>query len=417
MSSSADIDHLFEEEEDDDGQGALTTRIIGVPTTTTEEVIGEGEGGNGGDVSMADLFGDVVTSTSLPQKRPPPSSSSSALHLPGYPRLLTNVDGKTSRVAVVRLPRVVTIAPHVFDLDTYNEEIEESWLKSIDKSGAGDAVIRFRLKKNEDGSQAVDDTGKPLRESNSKIIEWNDGSLTLHVGNEVFRLRQAASVGSIAGGECDYVYSRVVSVPPAVSADIQAPPRETVLAAQAPVAWRLTAGALSNSGAINLAALDLREKRSRAVKRERVKQIVITEDPEQAKLRRIKEEDEAARLERKVSEAKEKARSRHGDSYSSSGIRSQNIEDEDEGRLDEDEGEGGSSMNISKIRKTQKATKGRGKSKSIPKKRKRSEEEDGEEEEEDEEDDDEDDEDREFIVKDDDDDNDDDEEEDDEDDD
>jgi len=408
MSSSADIDHLFEDDEDvNDDAGALTTRI-----TTTEELVGEG--GVGGDVSMADLFGDVVT-TSLPQKRPPPSSSSSALHLPEYPRLLTNVDGKTSRVAVVRLPRVVTIAPHVFDHETYNEDIEESWLKSIDKSGAGDAVIRFRLKKNEDGTQAEDDTGKPLRESNSKIIEWNDGSLTLHVGNDVFRLRQAASVGSIAGGECDYIYSRVVSVPPAVSVESQAPPRETVLAAQAPVAWRLTAGALSNSGAINLAALDLREKRSRAVKRERVKQIVITEDPEQAKLRRIKEEDEAARLERKVSEAKEKARNRHGDSYSSSGLRSQNIEDEAEGRLDEDEGEGGSSMNISKIRKTQKGTKGKGKSKPILKKRKRNGEEEDEDQgvEEDEDEEEEDDEDRNFIDNDDDDDEDEEEEEDD----
>ena len=402
MSSAADIDALFE---DDEGEGG-GLRIV--PTTHDEQAVTQ-------DVSMADLFGDVEPSD-VPVKRAPPSSSSSALHLPNYPRIMTSVDGKSSRVAVVRLPRVVTIAPQAFEPETYNEEIEDSWLKSIDKSGAGDAVIRFRLKREDDGSVAVDDQGKPLRESNSKIIEWNDGSLTLHVGNECFSLRQAAAAASSAGGECDYIYSRVVSVPPAVSAETQAPPRETLLAAQAPVTWRLTAGSLSNSGAINLAALDLREKRSRAVKRERVKQIVITEDPEQAKLRRIKEEDEAARLERKVSEAKEKARSRQGgDSYNSSFLRGQNAEDDAEGRLDEDEGEE-SSMNLSKIRKEQKKSKGRGGKKpaAAPTKRRRvggNDDEDDDEEEEDE--DEEDDEDRGFIDHDDDEDDDDDDDDDD----
>jgi RNA polymerase-associated protein LEO1 len=381
---SAEIDALFE---DDEGDGGLTHRIF---PSEQEDLSAQ-------DVSMTDLFGDVAPSD-VPVKRPPPSASSSALHLPRYPRLMTSVDGKTSRVAVVRLPRVVTIAPQAFEPETFNEQVEDAWLKSIDKSGAGDAVIRFRLKREEDGSVAVDEQGRPIRESNSKIIEWNDGSLTLHVGNECFSLRQAAAAASSAGGECDYIYSRVVSVPPAVSAETQAPPRETLLAAQAPVAWRLTAGALSNSGAINLAALELREKRSRAVKRERVKQIVITEDPEQAKLRRIKEEDEAARLERKVSEAKEKARSRSGgDGYNSSFLRNQNAEDEAEGRLDEDDNEE-SSMNISKIRRDEKSRKGRGRQPVLSKKRRVSGNNDNDDDEEEEDDDDEDDDDRKFIV-------------------
>jgi RNA polymerase-associated protein LEO1 len=106
-------------------------------------------------------------------------------------------------VALVRLPRVVTVARQAFDAEAYDERAEDEWLASIDKDAARESVVRFRLKRDADGAPETDAQGRPRREGNSRVVEWADGSLTLHVGAECFSLRRAAAAtaaGAGAGG-------------------------------------------------------------------------------------------------------------------------------------------------------------------------------------------------------------------------
>ena len=277
-------------------------------------------------------------------------------------------------MALVRLPRVVTVARQAFDPETFDAAEEDRWLASIDKAAAREAVVRFRHRRDpESGEPVLDTEGKPQRESNSRVVQWSDGSLTLHVGSETFSLRRAAAqpgagggggagagAGAGAGGgggdggaSSDFVYARVVSVPQAgdeeaAGASGSGGRRETLLEAQAAVTMRLAAGAFVGSSVINASVLETRFSRSRAEKRSRVPQVAVTEDPELAKQRRMREEDEAARIERKQAEGAGKARSKE---KKSGGARAAGAgADDGEAELgdddDDDGGEGEGAVNV-----------------------------------------------------------------------
>lgn len=315
-----------------------------------------------------------------------------ALHLPAFPRLssshsssvTTTLGSATSststpsldtykKVSLVRLPRIVGISPNIYDNTNYNEAEEDEYLAEADKVAAKEALIRYRLKTVVSSSSSAssssstqtqyvtDAAGRPQRESNSRVVEWSDGSLTLHVGAEVFSLRRAnkasdkndtnpATTSSGGGGDYNYIYSLVNSVNPDTphsSSSSGRSTKETLLESQAVVSNRLVAGAVAGSGIINQSVLEQRASRSRAVKRSRVTQISLTEDPELEKQRRIKQEEELQRLrisqKRKAEDAQRKSGGAYDkDIYGTGG--------DDDAMMDENEG-GEETVNLGALKK------------------------------------------------------------------
>ncbi|KAF6023305.1 hypothetical protein EB796_018395 [Bugula neritina] len=45
---------------------------------------------------------------------------------------------------------------------------------------------RWRYVKDEAGNIKTDEFGEKMRESNAKMVKWSDGSLSLHLGSEIF---------------------------------------------------------------------------------------------------------------------------------------------------------------------------------------------------------------------------------------
>lgn len=41
-----------------------------------------------------------------------------------------------------------------------------------------------------DGNVMMDDNGRPMHESNTRVVRWSDGSLSLHLGQEIFDVHQ-----------------------------------------------------------------------------------------------------------------------------------------------------------------------------------------------------------------------------------
>jgi len=324
------LDGLFGEEGD---EGAL----LGAAPAAEEE---------GAPVTIFDLFGEEEVG-GAPAPKPTPTTKpraaengkalpAAALHLPSLPRLS---DPSLAQVTLVRMPRIVGTAPAAFDRSTYDESAENAYLKSMDRSSASETLVRFRFKRDAAGAVLTDAEGRPERESNARVVEWQDGSLTLHVGKEVFSLRPAArehaAEGSEAGagagagagrapgaaplapytGEQHFVYARVQSLPPEAGPG-SGGRRETVLEAQAIVAGRYVVGGLAGSTVVAQSVLEARASRSRATKRQRVTQIAVEEDLEEQKNRRIKNEDEmtreAAVSKRKADLARDKDRRRGG---------------------------------------------------------------------------------------------------------
>ncbi|CAF5028240.1 unnamed protein product, partial [Rotaria sp. Silwood1] len=88
-------------------------------------------------------------------------------------------------IHLVKLPSFMKVEPKPFDTQYFNEEIrdeddEES--KARKKLGL-ENTIRWRYNTNENG--------ETIRESNTRLVRWSDGSLSLHVGKEIFDVSKA----------------------------------------------------------------------------------------------------------------------------------------------------------------------------------------------------------------------------------
>uniref|UniRef100_K1PQ77 RNA polymerase-associated protein LEO1 n=1 Tax=Magallana gigas TaxID=29159 RepID=K1PQ77_MAGGI len=103
------------------------------------------------------------------------------------PRIMTNL-GKI--LHYVKLPNFLSVETRPYDNQTYEDEIDED--EVLDEEGRArlklkvENTIRWRKKNNEDGTEATDELGKPIRESNARVVRWSDGSMSLHLGNEIF---------------------------------------------------------------------------------------------------------------------------------------------------------------------------------------------------------------------------------------
>ena len=91
---------------------------------------------------------------------------------------------KKATMHMTKLPNIVNINPEAFDKITYEAEEEEKQY-----NGYVHNMIRWRYVKDPvTGELLRDERGKLKRESNTRIVKWSDGSLTLHVGTEVFEV-------------------------------------------------------------------------------------------------------------------------------------------------------------------------------------------------------------------------------------
>ncbi|XP_042330982.1 RNA polymerase-associated protein LEO1 [Sceloporus undulatus] len=91
----------------------------------------------------------------------------------------------------VKLPNFLSVEPRPFDPQYYEDEFEDE--EMLDEEGRTrlklkvENTIRWRTRR--------DDEGNEVRESNARIVKWSDGSMSLHLGNEVFDVYKAPLQG------------------------------------------------------------------------------------------------------------------------------------------------------------------------------------------------------------------------------
>nr|XP_045016500.1 RNA polymerase-associated protein LEO1-like [Jaculus jaculus] len=82
----------------------------------------------------------------------------------------------------VKLPRSLRIEPKPFDPQLYEDEFEnETVLYEEDRTRLKlkvENTIRWRVRRDKEGYK--------IKESNTRIVKWSDGSMSLHLGSEVF---------------------------------------------------------------------------------------------------------------------------------------------------------------------------------------------------------------------------------------
>jgi len=154
---------LFGSDSDDDDDAPAR------PSAPTGEEPVDGEEADGDDVGEAELFGsDDSDAEAAPRSivSAPSAPSAPPLHyeLPLLPRPEVG-----SELYTMRLPNILSIEPRAFDPLTFEDADEEQ--NTI--MGKTDNIIRWR------------ETEEGVRQSNARMVTWSDGSMTLHVGDEV----------------------------------------------------------------------------------------------------------------------------------------------------------------------------------------------------------------------------------------
>eukprot|EP01132_Coremiostelium_polycephalum_P008254 gene8254-10142_t len=105
----------------------------------------------------------------------------------------------TPRVPPVKLMKlkllnILGIQPKPFDPLTFEED-EDTFEEVGGKQRSNvESVIRWRW--------GLDDNGRPIKESNTRLVKWSDGSCHLFIGSEVLEVREQE-----LGGDHFYVYS------------------------------------------------------------------------------------------------------------------------------------------------------------------------------------------------------------------
>lgn len=82
----------------------------------------------------------------------------------------------------VKLPNFLSVETRPFDRETYEDEIDEE--ETLDEEGR--ARLKLKVENTIRWRQTFDKDGNLTKESNARFIRWSDGSMSLHLGSEIF---------------------------------------------------------------------------------------------------------------------------------------------------------------------------------------------------------------------------------------
>lgn len=82
----------------------------------------------------------------------------------------------------VKLPNFLSVDLKPFDRDTYEDEIDEE--ETLDEEGR--QRLKLKVGNTIRWRKYINDKGETVQDSNARFIRWSDGSLSLHLGSEIF---------------------------------------------------------------------------------------------------------------------------------------------------------------------------------------------------------------------------------------
>lgn len=82
----------------------------------------------------------------------------------------------------MKLPNFLSVETRPFDHETYEDEIDEE--ETLDEEGR--ARLKLKVENTIRWKDVFDDNGKVVKESNARFVRWSDGSMSLHLGSEIF---------------------------------------------------------------------------------------------------------------------------------------------------------------------------------------------------------------------------------------
>jgi RNA polymerase-associated protein LEO1 len=244
-----------------------------------------------------------------PAPRPPPPPPK-VVHQPTLRVPATSRPADHTTLHVTKLPNLMGLQPQPFDPATFLPAVEE------EEFGAAMAstLVRWRYAKenaNDDTTATTTTASRPM-ESNSRMVEWEDGSWTLHIGTDSFEMDFKDHSKQGFPGFNGFLYqshqAHVAAPDGEDNNDDPAANATTVLACVAPIRSRFTVHPSSlQSTAHQSLTVAVRQK---TLKQARIATLATQDDPELVKQERIRAADDL-----------QKARSKAGERASTGGRR------------------------------------------------------------------------------------------------
>lgn len=113
------------------------------------------------------------------------------------PRISANLGNS---IHFVKLPNFLSIETHPFDPQWYEDEIDEDEVHDDE----GRARLKLKVENTIRWRNRLNDDGTVAKESNARVVKWSDGSMTLHLGEEVFEVQTL----NLQHGENNHLFIR-----------------------------------------------------------------------------------------------------------------------------------------------------------------------------------------------------------------
>lgn len=86
----------------------------------------------------------------------------------------------------MKLPNFLSVETRPFDPNTYEDEIDEE--ETLDEEGR--ARLKLKVENTIRWRERFNENGVFVKESNARFVRWSDGSLSLHLGSEIFNVHK-----------------------------------------------------------------------------------------------------------------------------------------------------------------------------------------------------------------------------------
>ncbi len=84
----------------------------------------------------------------------------------------------------MKLPNFLSVETRPFDPTTYEDEIDDE--ETLDEEGR--ARLKLKVENTIRWREKFNEKGVFVKESNARFVRWSDGSLSLHLGEEIFNV-------------------------------------------------------------------------------------------------------------------------------------------------------------------------------------------------------------------------------------
>lgn len=91
----------------------------------------------------------------------------------------------------VKLPNFLSVESKPFIPETHEDEIEED----LQLDEEGNVRLKLKVENTIRWRQAFNSEGKYIKESNARIVRWSNGTMSLHLGSEVFDIQRLPLTG------------------------------------------------------------------------------------------------------------------------------------------------------------------------------------------------------------------------------